>query len=684
MKLLRVIFLFMLFSGGVVAASTSVYNGSLHVPTEGTIVDVNQSPGTCAYYESPGPELVGQTCPPSASPYPSPLASSPLTVSYNAGQATFACGACATVFNVDSYGAVCDGATDNTTAINDAISAAQAAGGGTIYFPACSEPYVVKEAIAIPWTGPTTAPVQPPLRFTGGGQTQNGYWPSSPVNGGAVINDTATPGPNQIAKIVSYGAGALEIDHLTLEDTGSDNDLFFLDTGSTAYIHDNACIGNPSNSGTANAQDCWRMGGDGYTASSASITASSHTLTIGGSDPPFKSYMVGWTVYLPTGGTAGGALETTISAYTSSTQVSLTAAAGTTVTNGTAYYFGTGADPNGAFQGYGSVIARNYYSHIRAGVIWGTFANNITVEDETYSSTCGSNQTHGAPYVFDNVYGNVVGNIIRGGTIEVLGYPYLVEVLSNDAELNTFDALGGYDDNGTTLGGIYFGANAVYNMVIAGWLDPTLQSAYLAGPGAASNSLIGAGNELAPQLLSLSLASLAVTGGGNAASSTGPWDADSGNSNGLGLRISGTNVLYSDGGGANHNLYLVAPGASSSYLVYFGYNGGATSFGSISSGGYSIGSASYGPTNAVVPGYVSTGSTTSRGQASCTISGTSCSTTATVFSGAYCSASYDHATTVTLADLEPLQVSVSSTTLSLYGDTTTSLSGTIYFDYVCL
>lgn len=73
-----------------------------------------------------------------------------------------------------------------------------------------------------------------------------------------------------------------------------------------------------------------------------------------------------------------------------------------------------------------------------------------------------------------------------------------------------------------------------------------------------------------------------------------------------------------------------------------------------------------------------------KGQVSCSLSSSSsCNATATVLSGSTCSASYDHATTVTLTDLLPLQVGVSGTTLTIYGQTSVSLTGTVYFDYVC-
>jgi hypothetical protein len=72
------------------------------------------------------------------------------------------------------------------------------------------------------------------------------------------------------------------------------------------------------------------------------------------------------------------------------------------------------------------------------------------------------------------------------------------------------------------------------------------------------------------------------------------------------------------------------------------------------------------------------------GQFSCTISGaTACSTTTTVAAGSVCNATYDHATTVTQTQLAPAEVAVSGTTLTMYAATTSTATGTVYFDAKC-
>jgi parallel beta-helix repeat protein len=84
------------------------------------------------------------------------------------------------VFNVMSYGALGNGKHDDTVAIRSAISAASAAGGGTIYFPAGT--YAVDMQPGDPTTGfPAIFPITSSnLTFEGAGPTQtilSGFMP---------------------------------------------------------------------------------------------------------------------------------------------------------------------------------------------------------------------------------------------------------------------------------------------------------------------------------------------------------------------------------------------------------------------------------------------------------------------------------------------------------------------------
>ena len=153
-----------------------------------------------------------------------------------------------TTYDVRSYGAKCDGITDDTTAINNTISAASAAGGGTIEFPAGT--CVMDSAMAIPYTG-STNPVQEPLRLTGTASSPDSYLGNSQYGTSAPIGGTtldlryAGGDGTHVAKIDTRGAGSLQIDHLTIKSSGTDATTFIFTTNTSLNIHNDVFIGNP-------------------------------------------------------------------------------------------------------------------------------------------------------------------------------------------------------------------------------------------------------------------------------------------------------------------------------------------------------------------------------------------------------------------------------------------------------
>ena len=174
-------------------------------------------------------------------------------------------------FNVKAYGAKGDGTTDDTAAIQAAITALQSAGGGMLWFP--QGHYLIDGELSIAYSGPSTAPVQVPMRWTGTtGPNWNGYWASDPLNSGSIIDLRYNGGGTNVAKIDTRGAGFFEIDHLTILSGGTDDYQILQTTNTTLRVHDCCIVGNQNNSGTACAQDFAKLGGgngavgDGSTA----------------------------------------------------------------------------------------------------------------------------------------------------------------------------------------------------------------------------------------------------------------------------------------------------------------------------------------------------------------------------------------------------------------------------------
>lgn len=179
----------------------------------------------------------------------------------------------------EAHGAVGDGTTDDTAAVNAAIAAVQAAGGGTVLFTP-GKTYRCLGAITPVYSGPSNAPVQKPVRLvsTSGPGGWNGYWSATPLNGGATLDlrYDGTDGQHP-AKIDTRGAGFLEISYLTLLSGGSDDFPFLQTTNTAVFAHHNTVVGNAAKTGTACVQDVFMLG--------------STTTTIGSTaTAPFQGY----------------------------------------------------------------------------------------------------------------------------------------------------------------------------------------------------------------------------------------------------------------------------------------------------------------------------------------------------------------------------------------------------------
>lgn len=125
-----------------------------------------------------------------------------------------------------AFGARGDGVNDDTTAINSALRAAFQSAGGTVYFP-CGRTYRINSQIVIPTN---RIPSQPVIRLTGCG---------AGLDSGSILNLAYAGGP----KIVTQGAGNLEVDHLLLEDTEDGTHPLIYSPTTRVTIHDNTFLG---------------------------------------------------------------------------------------------------------------------------------------------------------------------------------------------------------------------------------------------------------------------------------------------------------------------------------------------------------------------------------------------------------------------------------------------------------
>lgn len=326
------------------------------------------------------------------------------------------------IFDIRWFGAAVDGRTDDTTAVNAAIAAAQKI-GGTVYFPAgvcrCDGRVIIQITGG---SGMYDPPIQTSMIFRGEGDCVLGHssnFPTSP-SGGSILdlrwNGNDGQGNTGLAKIAARGFGKLEICNLTLTDRSPDGTTnpFLAVTNTTVHIHDTTFWGNPSKSGISCDQDAITLGGKDFTA-----------------------------------GPDWGLLETS------------------------------------PFQGYGTTIENCFFNRIRRAVRGGYYCNGVLIENNTVSATCGTNLPDGAcieidgdgavdasgkptPYVVASA-----GGIISGNNIQVGGYVYGIKLAHSLNWTLSGDGFYGADSAAPTKAYIRLENYARFNYIAEGYGDTT-------------------------------------------------------------------------------------------------------------------------------------------------------------------------------------------------------------------
>ena len=185
---------------------------------------------------------IGTYTTPSGSGTPAAPVGSP---QINGGSSTFAAELNTYVFEAGVNGAICNGATDDTSALNTLLTTVNTAGGGTVkIYGTCR----IDGQISIPNSGASPHPKQGTIRLTGAGGSANGSWLST-FNAPSVLDMRFN---STTGKILTLGEGILEIDHLMLKDGAADCAAFVYTTNTTLAIHDVLFSGTASSTSACN------------------------------------------------------------------------------------------------------------------------------------------------------------------------------------------------------------------------------------------------------------------------------------------------------------------------------------------------------------------------------------------------------------------------------------------------
>jgi hypothetical protein len=180
-------------------------------------------------------------------------------------------GGAASGIDVTLNGLACDGSTNDAPALNTLMASLQTLGtGGTLIFPAPSVAHpkcVFSTQITLPNDGvshsdpPGTMSAQVPIRWTSGGISG---WPNNvfTFNGGAVLDLQCSVVTCPNYKILTFGFGNWEVDHLMMIDSLADCGAFIFTSGTSLRFHDTGFVGTTiSTPPTYSCNDIITLGG---------------------------------------------------------------------------------------------------------------------------------------------------------------------------------------------------------------------------------------------------------------------------------------------------------------------------------------------------------------------------------------------------------------------------------------
>ncbi len=379
-------------------------------------------------------------------------------LTYSGGQWTAM--APAGCFNVQLYGAVGNDSTDDTTAVEDAIAAANSAGGGCVFFPPTGSKYLISGELIIPDNTANNPPTQNAIELVGtGAGVDASNTGGQPVGGSQLDLRAATiaaPGAPSVTPTTGTGSLAAGTYYVKItfvdntagtqgETTPSAETSSTLSATGELTVNTAAGTGEPyaynvyigATSGAETLQNASPVAlGTNYVQSAALISGAALPAANTTTAPKILSlgrgtldiYGLALTDYGTDCAPFVAATNTTLYLHDTSfwgTKSATNACNDGILLGATNPSLTPTANAYSLFQGYGTVIRDDFFGQTRRAVWGGTAANSVMIESNTVWMTSGTSQANEGAFSFHCATSGAICNrdYITGNLIEVANYP---------------------------------------------------------------------------------------------------------------------------------------------------------------------------------------------------------------------------------------------------------------------